>query len=72
MLTLLHISDLHFGKPYSPQVGTAVLRSAAELAPDASTFVTRDQPMRHSLRIMQSLAATLQQPASRPQRSKRS
>jgi len=35
MLTLLHISDLHFGKPYSPQVGTAVLRSAAELAPDA-------------------------------------
>ncbi len=35
MLTLLHISDLHFGKPYLPRIGSAVLRSAAELAPDA-------------------------------------
>ncbi len=35
MLTLLHISDLHFGRPYSSQVGDAVLKSAAELAPDA-------------------------------------
>ncbi len=34
MLTLLHLSDLHFGPPYLPQVGEAVLRLAAELSPD--------------------------------------
>ena len=33
--TLLHISDLHFGPPYLPAVGEAVLRVAPELAPDA-------------------------------------
>jgi 3',5'-cyclic AMP phosphodiesterase CpdA len=35
MLTLLHISDLHFGPPYYPEVGEAVQAFAAELAPDA-------------------------------------
>ena len=35
MLTLLHISDLHFGPPYLPHVGEAVLRSAPRLRPDA-------------------------------------
>lgn len=34
MLNLLHISDLHFGPPYVPVVGEAVLRQAAELEPD--------------------------------------
>ncbi len=34
MLTLLHISDLHFGRHYVPTVGEALLRSAADLAPD--------------------------------------
>jgi 3',5'-cyclic AMP phosphodiesterase CpdA len=34
MLTLLHISDLHFGPVYLPEVGEALLRIAAELAPD--------------------------------------
>lgn len=34
MLTLLHISDLHFGPPFVPQVGEAVLRAAAQLRPD--------------------------------------
>ena len=34
MLTLLHISDLHFGPPYHPEVGQALLRFAAELEPD--------------------------------------
>ncbi len=34
LLTLLHISDLHFGAPYVPEVGAALLRSAAELHPD--------------------------------------
>jgi 3',5'-cyclic AMP phosphodiesterase CpdA len=35
MLTLLHMSDLHFGPPYVPKVGEAVLRIAAALHPDA-------------------------------------
>lgn len=35
MLTLLHISDLHFGPPYLPHVGEAVLRCAPRLRPDA-------------------------------------
>ncbi len=34
MLTLLHVSDLHFGPPFVPAVGEAVLRSAAELRAD--------------------------------------
>jgi 3',5'-cyclic AMP phosphodiesterase CpdA len=34
MLTILHISDLHFGPPYYPDVGDAVQRLAAELEPD--------------------------------------
>jgi 3',5'-cyclic AMP phosphodiesterase CpdA len=33
MLTILHISDLHFGPPYVPHVGEAVLRAARELSP---------------------------------------
>ena len=31
MLTLLHISDLHFGPPYLPRVGQALLRGAPQL-----------------------------------------
>lgn len=34
MLTLLQISDLHFGPPYVPRVGEAVLRAATSLQPD--------------------------------------
>lgn len=34
-LTLLHISDLHFGPPYVPRVGKALLRIAPELHLDA-------------------------------------
>lgn len=34
-LTLMHISDLHFGPPYVPHVGEAVLRIAPRLRPDA-------------------------------------
>src|SRR5687768_4721123 len=34
MLTILHISDLHFGPPYVPHVGEAVQRAARELSPD--------------------------------------
>jgi len=34
MLTLLHISDLHFGPPYVPAVGEALLRAAGKLQAD--------------------------------------
>ncbi len=34
MLTLLHISDLHFGPPFIPDLGEALLRAAEELEPD--------------------------------------
>ncbi len=34
VLTLLHISDLHFGPPYVPRVGEALLRIAPQLSPD--------------------------------------
>lgn len=35
MLTLLHISDLHFGPPFVPRVAQALLRIAPILQPDA-------------------------------------
>jgi 3',5'-cyclic AMP phosphodiesterase CpdA len=31
MFTILHVSDLHFGPPYEPEVGEALQRAAAEL-----------------------------------------
>jgi 3',5'-cyclic AMP phosphodiesterase CpdA len=34
MLTMLHMSDLHFGAPYVPHVGEAVVRAAHELNAD--------------------------------------
>lgn len=34
MPTLLHLSDLHFGKPFLPDVASAVLEHAGELRPD--------------------------------------
>src|SRR5712691_10224238 len=34
MLTLLHVSDVHFGPPFVPRVGEALLKIAPELAPD--------------------------------------
>ena len=33
MLTLLHVSDLHFGPPYLPKVGDALKRIAPSLEP---------------------------------------
>lgn len=35
MITLLHVSDLHFGPPFLPQVGEAVQAFAARLGPTA-------------------------------------
>lgn len=34
MISLLHLSDLHFGPPYHPEVGEAVQAFAARLRPD--------------------------------------
>ena len=34
MLTILHVSDLHFGPRYVPPAGEALLRSAAAIRPD--------------------------------------
>ncbi|MEE9132998.1 MAG: metallophosphoesterase [Gemmatimonadota bacterium] len=34
MTTLLHVSDLHFGKPFLPEVAQAVLVQSRELKPD--------------------------------------
>ena len=34
IVTLMHISDLHFGPPYLPKVGEALLRIAPRLQPD--------------------------------------
>jgi 3',5'-cyclic AMP phosphodiesterase CpdA len=45
---VLHISDLHFGPPYVPAVGEALLRSAFELKPDiivaSGDFTQRARP----------------------------
>jgi 3',5'-cyclic AMP phosphodiesterase CpdA len=34
MITLLHVSDLHFGPPFHPEAGEALLRFAHDLEPD--------------------------------------
>src|SRR5699024_10794687 len=34
MLTLVHVSDLHFGPPYVPRVGEALLEVLPRLEPD--------------------------------------
>lgn len=34
MITILHVSDLHFGPPYVPAAGEALLEAAAALRPD--------------------------------------
>lgn len=48
MLTILHISDVHFGPPYVPEVGEALLSAAAELDMDmivaSGDFTQRAKP----------------------------
>ena len=48
MLTLLHVSDLHFGPPFHPEVGEGLLRFAHELQPDcivaSGDFTQRARP----------------------------
>ncbi|MFO7892481.1 MAG: metallophosphoesterase [Longimicrobiales bacterium] len=34
MLTILHVSDLHFGPPYVPRVGAALMEAAHAIEPD--------------------------------------
>lgn len=52
MLTLLHISDLHFGPKFAPEVGEAVLRAAGELRPDivvaSGDFTQRAKPKQYA------------------------
>ena len=48
MTSILHISDLHFGPPYVPEIGEDLLRSVAELEIDAivvsGDFTQRAKP----------------------------
>lgn len=48
VLTLLHVSDLHFGPPYLPHVGEALLDFASAIRPDAivasGDFTQRAKP----------------------------
>lgn len=48
MLTILHVSDLHFGPPYQEEVGEALLAFAHELGPDvivaSGDFTQRAKP----------------------------
>ncbi|NJD09098.1 MAG: 3',5'-cyclic-nucleotide phosphodiesterase [Gemmatimonadetes bacterium] len=52
MLTILHLSDVHFGPPYVPAVGEALLRAAAELRPDlvvaSGDFTQRAKPEQYA------------------------
>lgn len=47
-LRILHVSDLHFGPPYLPEVGEALLAQAAALAPEvivaSGDFTQRAKP----------------------------
>ncbi|MDX1673446.1 MAG: metallophosphoesterase family protein [Longimicrobiales bacterium] len=48
MMTILHVSDLHFGPPYVPRVGAALQRAAHALDPDlvvaSGDFTQRAKP----------------------------
>lgn len=48
VIRILHLSDLHFGPPYLPTVGAAVLRMAEQLDPDvvvvSGDFTQRARP----------------------------
>ena len=48
MLTLLHVSDLHFGPPFQEEVGEALLKFAHDLGPDlivaSGDFTQRAKP----------------------------
>ena len=59
MTTILHISDLHFGEPYVPAVGEALLRRAHDLAPDL-LVVSGDFTQRAKRREFEEAAAYLE------------
>lgn len=48
MITILHVSDLHFGPPYVPRVGEALKRAAHSVGPDmvvaSGDFTQRAKP----------------------------
>ena len=60
MLTLLHISDLHFGPPFVERVGAALLRIAPLVAPDV-IVVSGDLTQRAKREQFQAARAFLEQ-----------
>lgn len=58
MTDILHISDLHFGDPYVPEVGEALLSKAHELEPDI-LVVSGDFTQRAKLREFRDARAYL-------------
>jgi 3',5'-cyclic AMP phosphodiesterase CpdA len=58
MLNILHLSDLHFGKPYLPKVGEALLRAAQAMAPDL-LVVSGDLTQRAKRREFEAVRAYL-------------
>lgn len=60
MITLLHASDIHFGKPHLPQVAEAFLESARGLEPDA-VVVSGDLTQRAKVAEYQAAAAFLEE-----------
>lgn len=57
-MTVLHVSDLHFGKPHRPAVSDALLRLAQELAP-AAVVVSGDLTQRAKAKEYRAAAAFL-------------
>jgi 3',5'-cyclic AMP phosphodiesterase CpdA len=66
MLTLLHISDLHFGSPFLPRAGAALLRIAPKLQVDA-IVVSGDLTQRAKRREFEEARAFLDQLPKLPQ-----
>ena len=60
MATLLHLSDLHFGKPFRPNVAEAVLAHSRELQPDV-VVVSGDFTQRARAQQFQQAAEFLKQ-----------
>lgn len=58
LLNLLHISDLHFGKPYLPRIGEALLRKIEKLSPEL-LVVSGDLTQRAKLKEFKAARAYL-------------
>ena len=65
MLTLVHASDVHFGKPHLPQVAEAFLAAAHAVSPDI-IVVSGDLTQRAKVEEFQAAAAWLELLMPRP------